>query len=200
MAAALLGLATSFATGQNLIEDSSFEVSGAGATNPWVFTGQAGTTGSARTGSFSGYVMGPPASVAFGSVSQLVPTVAGQLYEVSFYLSSNFVENASIFASFGGGAGFSDNVVTGEFAGSYYHIVFQTHALLPQSEFVFGGEVAGGTFYIDDVTVTAVPEPETYALFIGGLGVIAALAQRRRFIASQGVFERREEPNKPRRQ
>jgi len=45
---------------------------------------------------------------------------------------------------------------------------------------------AGNDFAIDDVflgtasTVTPVPEPETYALMLAGLGIVGAIAQRRR--------------------
>ena len=46
--------------------------------------------------------------------------------------------------------------------------------------------VAGNDFAIDDVflgttsTVTPVPEPETYALMLAGLGIVGAIARRRR--------------------
>jgi hypothetical protein len=32
----------------------------------------------------------------------------------------------------------------------------------------------------DNVTVTAVPEPETYALFMAGLGLMGLIARRRK--------------------
>jgi hypothetical protein len=32
----------------------------------------------------------------------------------------------------------------------------------------------------DNVTVTAVPEPETYALFMAGLGLMGFIARRRK--------------------
>jgi hypothetical protein len=35
-------------------------------------------------------------------------------------------------------------------------------------------------FYVNQITVSAVPEPETYALLIAGLGVMGAVARRRR--------------------
>lgn len=40
---------------------------------------------------------------------------------------------------------------------------------------------AGAAMLSGDFTVTAVPEPEQYAMFLAGLGVIGAIARRRRF-------------------
>ena len=37
-----------------------------------------------------------------------------------------------------------------------------------------------GTAYFDNITLAPVPEPETYALFLAGLGVLGAAARRRR--------------------
>ena len=49
---------------------------------------------------------------------------------------------------------------------------------------VSGNTFKGGTIYIDDIslksTVTAVPEPESYAMFMAGLGGLGFLIRRRR--------------------
>ncbi|PHV04308.1 hypothetical protein CSQ96_26245 [Janthinobacterium sp. BJB412] len=39
---------------------------------------------------------------------------------------------------------------------------------------------SGGTAYGGTVFITAVPEPETYAMLLGGLGIMAFLARRRK--------------------
>ena len=45
--------------------------------------------------------------------------------------------------------------------------------------FTFGG-VVPDQFYLNSITVTPVPEPQTYALMLAGLGVLGAVARRRR--------------------
>ena len=37
-----------------------------------------------------------------------------------------------------------------------------------------------GAIYSGDVTVTAVPEAETYAMMVGGLGLLGFMARRRK--------------------
>jgi hypothetical protein len=44
----------------------------------------------------------------------------------------------------------------------------------------FTGATANGYSYIDNVTVTAVPEPESYAMLLAGLGAIGFMSRRRR--------------------
>jgi hypothetical protein len=40
--------------------------------------------------------------------------------------------------------------------------------------------VSGGNTLIDDITVNAVPEPETYAMLLAGLGLMGLLSRKRR--------------------
>jgi hypothetical protein len=70
--------------------------------------------------------------------------------------------------NFNGGTGNTSNSVTPLLAGGYYYAV--------------GGMAAGtaGGQYTLVSTVTAVPEPETYAMMLAGLGALGFLARRRR--------------------
>ncbi|CAM8664004.1 PEP-CTERM protein-sorting domain [Comamonadaceae bacterium] len=51
----------------------------------------------------------------------------------------------------------------------------------PLSMTIVGSKSAtGSSFYSGGVTVTPVPEPETYAMLLAGLGVMGAIARRRK--------------------
>ena len=61
---------------------------------------------------------------------------------------------------------------------SYTHLdVYKRQAYY----FVISGDTTGtkGGRYSYDVLTTAVPEPESYALFLAGLGIMGAIARRR---------------------
>ena len=63
-------------------------------------------------------------------------------------------------------------------------VFFETTFAIGPVGVVNGTVFTGGGFVIDDIslqsTVTAVPEPESYALLLAGLGVIAYSIRRRR--------------------
>ncbi|MTV40968.1 PEPxxWA-CTERM sorting domain-containing protein [Duganella radicis] len=42
------------------------------------------------------------------------------------------------------------------------------------------GPALGGKFEFDNINVTAVPEPETYAMLLAGLGLVGVAARRRK--------------------
>lgn len=45
---------------------------------------------------------------------------------------------------------------------------------------IYGFGLSNGTFVVDNLTISAVPEPETYAMFLAGLGLLGAASRRRR--------------------
>jgi len=44
---------------------------------------------------------------------------------------------------------------------------------------IYGFGLSNGTFVVDNLTISAVPEPETYAMFLAGLGLLGAASRRR---------------------
>ena len=59
-----------------------------------------------------------------------------------------------------------------QFSGSYTDISF----IAPNHEYFYGGSVGAMS------NVNAVPEPETYALMLAGLGVMGFVARRRKSV------------------
>ncbi|MDP3370869.1 MAG: PEPxxWA-CTERM sorting domain-containing protein [Brevundimonas sp.] len=123
-----------------------------------------------------------------GSISQTFATVIGQLYRVSYAYSRNAsgaLDPATATISAPGGASVGISAANGAF-GSPSNITWQT------GSFTFLGDAttgtlqlstdnagAGGVFF-DAVSVTAIiPEPTTWALMIGGFGMVGAVLRRR---------------------
>jgi len=75
---------------------------------------------------------------------------------------------------------------TGGWGDATYHFSFTVNHSDAKFQTTFWGAGQQGTddegWGIDNVkvSVTAVPEPETYALFLAGLGVMGAVARRRK--------------------
>lgn len=45
---------------------------------------------------------------------------------------------------------------------------------------IYGFGLSNGTFVVDNLTISPVPEPETYAMFLAGLGLLGAASRRRK--------------------
>jgi hypothetical protein len=150
-----------------------------GDLSSWTQSGDTGSSGvdpfAAHSGSFGAF-FGPEQA---GRISQSFATLAGTLYKVDFWLElDDSATPSTFFWSWNGvkqGAGLTNSAgfdytefsgfVTASGASSTLEFTFQN----PNSFWL-----------LDDVSVVAVPEPETYALFAAGLLALAAVARRRR--------------------
>jgi len=116
------------------------------------------------------------------ALNHAISLIGGQTYTLSFDLAGNHRDNNEDFVT----AHFGDAFAT---FGIHSDWTFGNHALnfTPDSDGLYSfGFVDSNTFknnnvgaLLDNVSVTAVPEPETYALLLGGLALIGFSARRR---------------------
>jgi choice-of-anchor C domain-containing protein len=188
LAALIAAPALSFAAGPELVVNGSFEqYSGAS------FSGFAKLAAGATE--LTGWTVGATSvdiiNGNYGAVSgnsidmlgtQTLSTLVGQTYWLQFDLSSNRGgdNNAAgkelTVAGLGGGAAQSFSALTAGVSHQSYSFTANSTATLLQ--FSSGPSGYSGSV-LDNVSVTAVPEPQTYALMLGGLAAMAFVARRR---------------------
>lgn len=151
---------------QNLVLNPGFET---GTFSSWTQGGDLSFTGVGTTtvhsGTFSAF-LGP---LTAGTLSQSIATTAGQRYNVSFWLQCDVGTPNSFAASFAG----VPVITTITNSGGFPYTQFSLNNILAPTNsslllFTFSNPPA--FWHLDDVSVTAVPEPSTAAL----LGVMAA--------------------------
>lgn len=86
-----------------------------------------------------------------GIIRQTIPTIPGRSYFVELGLAINGSAFGNVTAEFGSTTGVS--VSQAELGTSYVFFSFDHIATSTSSEFVFGGLVTGGTFFLDDISV-----------------------------------------------
>jgi hypothetical protein len=161
LAVMLLFVGAAPAAADNIIMNPGFEA----GTVYWTFTG-AGYIHSAdgydpsHSGSWEAYLNAYP---GYGTISQVVATVPGDIYNISFWISSNG-GNGTIYSKFGSTIGFD---ASSPAVGFYYYTeeTYTATADADTSTFVIGGNGITATYFFDDVSVEqATPEPGTLPL------------------------------------
>ena len=194
--ALLAAPAMSFAAGPELVTNGSFEAyagtafisgyakvsAGAGSLTGWTVGDTSVDIIKGNFGAVSGYSIDMLGTPGPGSIWQSLTTVIGQTYVLQFDMSSNRGgDNTSqgkelTIAGLGGASAHSFSALT---AGvSHQSYAFTANSTATLLKFSSGPAGYSGSV-LDNVSVTAVPEPQTYALMLAGLGLVAGIARRR---------------------
>lgn len=192
-AIALASLPTAALASTNLLLNGSFEDNVIGAGNYATFGSLIGWTGGAYGIELRNNVVGTAQSgVNFveldstenSSMFQTIHTVAGQLYNLSFYFAPrvDVATDSNAIDVFWG-----SNHLTGISGDGFASTTWQkfTFSVLGTGgdvnlTFAAGGKSDSYGGSLDNVSVTAVPEPETYAMLLAGLGMMGAMVRRRK--------------------
>jgi len=116
-----------------------------------------------------------------GVFANSVAVSAGQTYTLSFSLAGNKrpgYGDDSVTVNFG-----SSSQVIGRASADGFQTFSLSYTALADGNAAFSFHNAGGDnvgALLDNVVVTSVPEPATYAMLLGGLGLLGAVARRRR--------------------
>jgi PEP-CTERM motif len=178
-AAAALGLTMAASGAQAAVINGGFET---GDFSGWTQSGNTGWTGVSgspynHSGSYGAY-MGPVGSD--GTLSQSIATIAGEMYDIRFWLMNNAGTPNDFNVSFDGNLLFS-GVDLPPFAFTEYS--FNAIASGASALLEFGFRHDPSFLGLDDISVdslgpTSVPEPGTLGLF--GLGLAGLVVARRR--------------------
>jgi hypothetical protein len=128
-------------------------------------------------------------TTANSSISQTINIAAPGAYQLSFWYDSRWDYGSSpsdtemITWTFGTNNGSVLNNWTTDNTGTWKHYTgtfnFASAGLVGLT-FAAGGTSDGLGGSLDNVSITAVPEPETYAMLLAGMGLMGTIARRRK--------------------
>jgi hypothetical protein len=163
---------------QNIVVNPGFETS---TLPPWTDTGDTSFTAVINFSQHSGnYCLESGPGTSDGFIDQTLPTLGGgQAYNVSFWLSNADSSGNNRFGmSLGGVILVPETSALPAFAYTQYTFTNVVPGANADLHFIFYNPPS--YFYLDDVSVSAVPEPGTLGLIaLGALGLVGAVRKRR---------------------
>jgi hypothetical protein len=172
LAAAVLALGATAAQAQSIpINDASFE-----STN--LHTAWGDSTGGASTAPLGGY-FGSQYAVLDNTeeIYQSFTAAVGGLYNINFWATGDGRSRIFNSSDFNTALGTSGDPMTSW--GTGWHAASYTFTAIAGQSYHLYFSGKGAAFGVDGVSVTAVPEPESYAMMLAGLGALGFMARRR---------------------
>jgi hypothetical protein len=175
-AAAAAALLATSADASDLIVNGGFET---GDLSGWIFN-DAGyamfaTTSHAHSGAYGAQITGY--SYLPDTLEQDVPTVAGRHYQLTFWRWQDAGLPNGLSLTWNGVTIFDQVDNTDDAGFQKFSYFVPGHGTDP---LIFTSYNDPLYTYVDDISVQLVPEPATWTLMIGGLGLTGAMLRRRR--------------------
>jgi hypothetical protein len=119
-----------------------------------------------------------------GTIQQSFTTIVGQNYNLSFYFSNNpggspHPATASVDVSLFSGNVQHDHATTSDLGWLFYTHNFTANSTSTTLQFAELDNCCNGGILLDSVSVSAVPEPSTWAMIVLGFAGVGFLAYRR---------------------